>query len=229
MKSIIAFLEVVFVIAVAAATSQAVPMEKAVIDRFIKMYDIDTTNHEVKIMSCGLKTSTVLPQHIQIRPTTQKEPLGIFSAIVRIVEDGKEIESAPVRFEIKLYADVLVANENLQRSDQDLAARCVLRRMDITDLNERPLEKVAELNHKRAKRNLRRGTILTAGSIEPIPDVESGHEVSITYVNGPIQITAAGTALQSGMAGDYIKVKNMQSGKIIMARVVDNAQVAIDP
>jgi flagella basal body P-ring formation protein FlgA len=124
---------------------------------------------------------------------------------------------------------VLVANENLHRFDEELAARCIRRRMDITDLRERPLKKVTDLSHRRARRNINRGTVLTAASIEPIPDVESGNEVSITFVEGPIQITATGTALQSGMAGDYIKVKNKQSGKIIMARVVDNAQVAIDP
>lgn len=228
MKAIVTLFEIVFLIAV-AASSQAVPVEEAIIDRFIVMYDIDTANHDVKLVSCGLKTAQVLPQHIEIRPTTQKEPLGIFSAIVRINEDGTEIESAPVRFEITKYADVLVANENLRRSDEELADRCILRRMDVTSLHERPLTSVSELIHKRAKRNLSRGTILTASAVEPIPDVETGRDVSITFVEGPVQITAAGIAMQSGMAGDYIKVKNKQSGKIVMARVVDNALVAIDP
>lgn len=228
MKTLITFIEVVLIIAIASST-RAVPTEEAIVNRFVAMYQIDTTNHDVKLVSCGLKTAQVLPQHVEIRPTTQKEPLGLFSAIVRINEDGHEIESAPVRFEVTRYADVLVANETLRRSDDNLADRCILRRMDITNLHERPLTKLSELNHQRAKRNLSRGTILTASAVESIPDVENGRDVSITFVEGPVQITAAGTALQSGMAGDYIKVRNKQSGKILMARVVDNALVAIDP
>jgi flagella basal body P-ring formation protein FlgA len=31
------------------------------------------------------------------------------------------------------------------------------------------------------------------------------------------------------MAGDYVKVKNKGSGKIILARVVDGAAVAVGP
>ena len=228
MKGICRFCEVVLVLAIAAST-RAVPTDRAIVDRFVEMYGLDTATHQVELVSCDLKTATVLPQHVQIRPLTQKEPLGVFSAIVRIEENGEEIESGQVRLNIHRYADVLVANDNLQRLESKLAEQCVLRRMEITNVHERPLTDPAELAGKRSKRNIPRGTILTAGAFEPVPDIETGRDVSITYTDGIFQITAAGTALQAGMAGEYIRVKNKISGKIIMARVVDNALVAIDP
>ena len=86
-----------------------------------------------------------------------------------------------------------------------------------------------EIEGYRTKRNLRRGTILTTAAIEPIPDIEAGRELSIVYIGGLCRITTAGVALQSGMAGDYVKVKNKGSGKIILARVVDGTAVAVDP
>ena len=53
--------------------------------------------------------------------------------------------------------------------------------------------------------------------------------LSFVYIDGLCRITATGVALQSGMAGDYVKVKNKGSGKIILARVVDGTAVAVDP
>ena len=66
-------------------------------------------------------------------------------------------------------------------------------------------------------------------TMEQVPDVESGREVSIVYNAGPCRISALGVVLQKGMAGDYIKVKNKSSGKIVLARVVDESAVAVDP
>ena len=43
------------------------------------------------------------------------------------------------------------------------------------------------------------------------------------------EITIPGKALQAGVAGDYIKIRNETSGKIIIARVVNTSSVAIDP
>ena len=57
----------------------------------------------------------------------------------------------------------------------------------------------------------------------------SGMLPRIKKVDGLCRITSAGVSLQSGMAGDYVKVKNKGSGKIILARVVDGAAVAVDP
>lgn len=57
----------------------------------------------------------------------------------------------------------------------------------------------------------------------------SGMLPRIKKVDGLCRITAAGVALQSGMAGDYVKVKNKGSGKIILARVVDGTAVAVGP
>ena len=116
------------------------------------------------------------------------------------------------------------------RNRQLLTGQCLtIRRMDVTSLNETPLRTLSEIDGFRARRNLRRGTILTTGAVEPVPDIEAGRELTIVYVDDLYRITVAGVALQAGMAGEYVKVKNKQSGKIIVARVIDKTAVAVDP
>jgi flagella basal body P-ring formation protein FlgA len=143
-------------------------------------------------------------------------------------DDGL-VSRGQVRFRVRRYASVVVAAEKILRHDLLTADRLVVERLDVTNLVERPVRDIDELSGMRAKRNLRKGTILTAAAVEPLPDVESGHRVTVVYDDGRCRVSAAGVALQSGVTGDYVKVKNESSGKIIVAKVVDESTVAIDP
>ena len=87
--------------------------------------------------------------------------------------------------------------------------------MDVTNMVEQPVTLIEDVVGLRTKRNLRRGDILTFKSVELIPD-------------GVCRISATGVVMQEGMAGDYIKVKNKSSGKMVIARVVDAGAVAVD-
>ncbi len=213
----------------AFAAAPPMPCDEAIVQKMFAMYRLDTSTYRIEVLSNRLKTPTVSPDDITIYPLTQKEPLGLFSVNVKVWDGGKEVESGQVRMKIKQFAEVLTVAEKIRSHEPLSADKLTLRRMEVTNLHERPLQDITEIEGYRARRNLRRGMILTAAAIEPIPDIEAGKEVSIVYVNGLCRITAVGVALQTGMAGDYVKVKNKGSGKIILARVVDGSVVAVDP
>ena len=65
--------------------------------------------------------------------------------------------------------------------------------------------------------------------MEQIPDIEVGGDVTIVCHEGLLKITVPGEAIQSGSSGDLVKVRNRTSGKILMARVVDDRTVEIQP
>ena len=204
-------------------------IDNAIVAKMFSIYGFDKNVCEIDLLHYSLKMAEVNPENIIIQPLSQKEPLGLFTVMVRIYENGEEFESGQVRMKIKKYADVLVATERLKRSDDLTPDNLALKRMDITSLVEKPVMTFDELVGYRAKRNISRGKILTTGSIEPIPDIERGREVQIVYSDGLCRITTSGIALQTGMAGDYLKIKNKSTGKIIIARVVDETAVAVDP
>jgi flagella basal body P-ring formation protein FlgA len=212
-----------------AGTSIANPCDEAVVEKIFHLYQLDKSSYEVEVLSNPLKSAEVSADEIVIRPLSQKEPLGLFTVIAKVVQNGKAVEEGQVRLRIKKYADVLVTTDRIKRHEDLIADKLVVKRMDVTNLVERPLVSLDELAGHRAKRNISKGKILTAGAVEPIPDVERGHEVIIVYTNGLCRVTAEGITLQSGMAGDYVKVKNKSSGKIIIARVIDETAVAVDP
>ncbi len=211
------------------APAGAASCGRAIIDKMMAMYSLDTSSYRIDILSNPLKTAEVSPDNIAIRPLTQKEPLGLFTVIVKVTQGGETLESGQVRMKIREFADVVVLADKIRRGEPLSKDKLTIKRMDITSLHEKPLRAIEGLDDNRAKRNLAKGAILTTAGIEPTPDIEAGREVSIIYVDGLCRITTAGVALQSGMAGEYVKVKNKASHKIIVARVVDETAVAVDP
>ncbi len=216
------------VLTVIPALQSATP-EQAIQAKVAAMYDLDTSWYRVEVLSHPLKSADVNPQQLTLRPLSQKEPLGLFSMMADLKIDGERLESGQVRLKIRKFADVLVLLDNVQRSDPVTVQQLTRQRMEVTTLHERPLIEPSELVGNRARRNLKRGSILTARDLEPIPDVEFGRDVAIVYSDGLCRISTEGKALQSGLAGEYIKVKNKSSGKIILARIVDATAVAVDP
>ncbi len=220
---------IAFVWLMTPAPAGAVALDDAICIRMAELFDLDTANYRFELVSNRLKSTEVDLEDLSLTPMTQKQPLGLYSVKVSVMKDGRMVESDQVRLRIRKFREVLVSLDRIGRGDELSFDKVALRRMDVTDLHELPLLSVAELEGLRARRNLRRGSILTSGDVEPVPDVEVGRDVTIVYDDGLCRVTAEGTALQAGMAGEYVKVKNKGSRKIVIARVVDQTAVAIDP
>jgi flagella basal body P-ring formation protein FlgA len=227
-KSIIVLFVCLMLLTVVSSVS-ALSSDEAIRAKVSTMYGLDTTMYQIDILSNNLKSADINPIQLTLRPMSQKEPLGLFSMMADVKNDGELLESSQVRLMIRKYADVLVLLENMGRSMNIEPEQLLLKRMEITTLRQRPLVDLSELEGVRSRRNLRRGAILTADDLERIPDVEHGRDVAIVYTEGMCRISADGRTMQAGQAGEYIKVKNKSSGKIILARVIDATAVAVDP
>jgi len=198
-------------------------------DEIFIMYNLNPDSYEIEILANPLKTDLQQAEKIEIRPLTQKEPQGLFTVLVEVIKDGKKAETAQVRMNISRFAKVLVVMDNIERFDSFSDKTVGVARVDITNLREQALYDFAETAGYRSKRNLRKGYILTRSAMEPIPDIESGSETKIVYDDGLCRITAPGRAMQSGMVGEYIKVRNQSTKKILMAKVTDANSVKVDP
>ena len=208
--------------------STAAPYQE--VDRWlIDTYQLDTATYEIEHLTdrlFDLDDNTTLTV---IRPLSIKEPIGLFSVLAQIDYPDGSGETMQVRLRIRKFAEVVVAKDKFDRNDPiDLSALSV-ERMDITTVREQPIRSIDELAGLRTTRIVRRGTILTAGMVEAVPDVEAGKDIEIIYQTGLCTITARGTALEPGYKGDLVKVKNAASGKIIHAEIIDNTSVSVNP
>ena len=79
-----------------------------------------------------------------------------------------------------------------------------------------------------AKRPLPAGTVLVSNMLESLesPVILKRNQNVIIRIETPgFLVTAMGIALQDGRAGDYIKVRNMDSQRIILARIKEDGTV----
>lgn len=208
--------------------SSAAPYEE--VDRWlIETYGLDTTVYEIEHLTdrlFDLDDNTALTV---IRPLSIKEPIGLFSVLAQLDYPDGNGETMQVRLRIRKFAEVVVAKDKFDRNDPLDPSALSVERMDITTLREQPLRSVEDLAGLRTTRIIRRGTVLTAGMIEAVPDVEAGNEVDIVYQTGLCTITARGKALEPGYKGDLVRVKNAASGKIINAEIIDHGSVSVNP
>jgi len=226
MKQAIAWTLLLILIAVKLFASTT---DEAIIEKMMTMYQLDTNSYEIELLSQPIRSADLTADQIEIRPLSQKDPLGLFTIIVKAMNGEEVLEQGQVRMKIKKYAEVAVAIDRISRYDEFNQTNIALRRMDITNLYEKPIGSFDELDGTRAARNVSKGNVLTTGAVEVVPVIERGREIKIVFDNGVCNITAVGIAMENGMAGEYVKVKNQASGKIIVARVVDQTAVAIDP
>jgi flagellar basal body P-ring formation protein FlgA len=85
-----------------------------------------------------------------------------------------------------------------------------------------------ELVGKVARRTLLAGKLIARNTIGEPDLVQKGKIVPILYQQGPLTITTAVLALQSGALNDLIQVRNIDSGKVIVATVVADGSVRVD-
>jgi flagellar basal body P-ring formation protein FlgA len=59
--------------------------------------------------------------------------------------------------------------------------------------------------------------------------VETGAPARVMFVNGSLMISMTGVPLQSGSAGDMIKVRNMHSGVVFTGVVMADGTIRVSP
>jgi flagellar basal body P-ring formation protein FlgA len=84
-----------------------------------------------------------------------------------------------------------------------------------------------DLEGKIAKRTLLPGRYIPAGAIRDAWLVEQGASVQVLFTAGALTISATGVTLQPGAAGDLVKVRNVDSGKIISGTVMADGTIKV--
>ncbi len=78
------------------------------------------------------------------------------------------------------------------------------------------------------RRVVRKGEFLLRGEVSRRYVIRRGDKVEIFVQGGGILVKALGVSLESGAPGDVIRVKNVDSGRIILGKVIGPNRVEVD-
>ena len=86
---------------------------------------------------------------------------------------------------------------------------------------------LSELEGKIAKRTLLPGRYVRPNALREAYIVEKGAAVEMIFAAGGLTISASAVTLEPGSAGDVVKLRNIDSGKIVSGTVMANGSVRV--
>ena len=145
---------------------------------------------------------------------------------VAINIDGLRRMNIITIWRVRKFAEVLVASRDLSSRAVLEESDVVFERREVTRMDE-VLFKSSDVVGLQLKRPLSVGSVVTRSSLTKPEMIKSGDNVTIVSVAGSVTVKVAGQALQGGAAGDVIRVRNLSSGKSLLARIQDRDTVVI--
>lgn len=164
-------------------------------------------------------------------PTARFAPgaRAIGNSTVRVSCEGPVPWSIYVPVKIERYADVLVAARALARKQTIAAEDIRLERQETSTLVSGYLDRPEAAIGLQLKRPLAAGQLLTDSVLVRRKLVERGQLVNIVSSRPGLKVRMSGEALEDGIAGQRIRVRNRTSKKIIEGYVESSGSVRIEP
>jgi len=148
-------------------------------------------------------------------------------ARVNISTDSKPASQFNVNFAIKHYQPVVVAAKPIGGRQILQPDDLRYERMDISRLGPGYFTDINKVAGLMLRRPLTAGTIVNDNSLEKPVVVKSGSTINLIARIGDIEVRTVGKALQNGAEGAVIRVQNINSKKIVSARVLDDTAVQV--
>lgn len=170
---------------------------------------------------------SVSPGELRLTVTGDKEVYtpGPLTLRVMVALNGKEVRTVPVTVRLYIKAHVLIAQRPLGKFETIFSGDLA------TELREmRPGEEAVRLPEPgkyRVTRALQQGEVVKRKDLQLVPEVVKGSKVSLTVTSGSLRLSLVGLAVEDGWLGDTIRVKNIDSNQIIMAKVTGAGQVEV--
>lgn len=126
-------------------------------------------------------------------------------------------------------AEVVIALDRVIYPGQslDMAGTRNIRLRRSLPKGSRVVRSLDQIAGKVARRTILPNRPILSTSLRDPYLVESGKPVRITYKSRGVSISLTGVALNSGIQGDLIRIRNIDSGKTIVGTVMPDASVQV--
>ena len=153
------------------------------------------------------------------------QPIGRVTVKVRC--EGASPWTVFVPAQVKLFRDVVVVARPLKRTGIIGFEDVVLRERDISMINQGYLTSLDQAVGQKLTRPVVTDQVITLVHLEQAEVIRKGDQVVISASSGGLQVKMPGEALSNGGMSEQIRVKNLNSNRVIKARVTAPGQVEV--
>jgi len=164
----------------------------------------------------------------KVRSGRDESYIGDSIFTVGIYDDGTLLREEKVRVRMEVGMDVVISAKFLSRDtiiDVD-DVKLVRKWFDQTPTNV--LMQIEDVVGRQASGDIRQNMEIKRNMLKSVKTIKRGRMVKMIVENGPLTIVTVGLSEEDGSRGDFIRVKNISSNKIVYAKVIDGSSVRVD-
>ncbi len=181
----------------------------------------------------GVFASPALPADDTAAPEIQSldyDPqTGRFSSVMQISDEDGNLQPLRISGRVDQSVTTLATTHTIDAGHQLTADDVAMIHVQKASIHGPVLTDIAQLQGLVARQTLAAGVPILVAQLSRPMLVVRGRPVVLRLTNGGLLLTASGTALESGGAGDHIHVLNTSSHAVLVGRIVDAADIAVDP
>jgi flagella basal body P-ring formation protein FlgA len=156
------------------------------------------------------------------------DTVGRLPLQAEIFVDGELYKTFYPIFEFDRYTPTVVATRWIKRGEEFTPSNVSLLTVRASSLPPQALDDLRALQGRVARVSLPEGRVISYNYIEIPPLVEKKQIVNIIAQNASFKAQTRGVALMDGKEGETIKVKNIDSGRIVYGKVYDENTVIVE-
>jgi flagella basal body P-ring formation protein FlgA len=179
---------------------------------------------------------SVIPLDSLLKLPECTEPLEAFTAI-DLIKAGRTSIGVRCNAEkkwsiftsaiIKIYETVIVLSRPVQRGEIITRQHLAIEKRDVSKLRGDFITQVEQIENKQAARQMPAGAVLGLRSFIEPRLIKRGDKIVISSVQPAFAIRMNGIAMMDGTKGQFIRIKNENSGRIINATVIEPGLVSV--
>ncbi|KJZ45024.1 MULTISPECIES: flagellar basal body P-ring formation chaperone FlgA [Pseudomonas] len=152
-------------------------------------------------------------------------PLG--RVTVKVACEGTSPWTVFVPAQVRLFRDIVTTTRALRRAGIVEPQDVTLRERDISLINQGYLTSVDQAIGQKLTRPMVADQVMTLVHMEQAEVISKGDQVVITARSGTLSVRMPGEALSNGGLREQIRVKNLNSQRVIKAQVTAPGQVEV--
>ena len=141
--------------------------------------------------------------------------------------DGDLARSMTVTVDCRSYREVVVTTRAIRRGTLLDTDALIVEERDITSLKHGSFDALGDLTQLQAARPIGAGQVVSHRHVAPVPVVHRGDDIDMSVTTGTMSLVATGVAMEDGGVGERIRVRNLDSGKVVYGVIVDSSTIRI--
>jgi flagella basal body P-ring formation protein FlgA len=152
---------------------------------------------------------------------------GKIELVVSASSNSKLFFKVPVYFNVRVFEFVAITKRKMGRKQPLTKENIFIARRDTTRMRGMAFSSFADLKGMTTTASVPAHTILTDYMVETPPTIKQGSIVKLIVKKSGFKIVTKGLAQQTGYKGEVIKVKNLNSKKMLYGKIINSDSVHV--